>query len=178
MNIAELILKTMDESGAEDTGMVGQQMLNKAKKALLPEEDEDMDDELKQKIQELKQYEANEDLGWMDFASWRSLKTPVHTVFSKELEPLFWSGVYFSYSQFMEKKEIILKDMDVGTTINIQKHGSNFQFICLNSRSSIYDYFGSVELEKLKKWYVSTRYKSIGKTITQGLIVKDFKEDK
>jgi len=176
MDIAQLILKTMDDSQVEKPGVLGQAMVAFAKTSTLPDEEDDVDDELKQKINELREYEKNKDLAWLDFASWNSLDTPVHVAFSQHLEPLFWSGLYFSYSKFMENVEVLLERRDPGTMSSIQRDGKNYRFFCLSARASIYDYFGMVQLDKIRNWYEETKYKSIGKTSTGKLIMKTYRE--
>ena len=174
MDIAQLILSTMEESGAEKAGNLGEAMLKYAKEATLPTEEDLIDDELALKVNEMKEYEANDDLGWCDFPSWNSLPIPVQTRFSEQLDPLVWSGVYFSFNAFMEKKEIILKDLDEGTTICIQRTKPNYRFLILNTNHSIYNYFSNKDLDKVRDWYNATKYMSIGRTITQGIVIRRF----
>jgi len=177
MDIAELILQTMEDTGVvAEPGTMAFKMLEMARKAMIPDAASDADKELEAKIKELRKYEAKEDLAWLDFPSWNSLSTPTHQAFAEKIEPLFWGGLYFSYSKFLDNMQFILKDMESSVTINIQKEGRNYRFVCLNASSSIYDYFGMTQLNRIRVWYESTRHKSIGKTFTGELIVKDFKE--
>ena len=179
INIAELILTTMEHPDATvKPGTFGSKMIEIAQIAMLPTEVDESDIKLHQKIQELKEFESRDDLAWLDFASWNCLSIPTRQSFSQEIDPLFWSGLYFSYSKFIERVDGILKEMDSGTTISIQKEVNNYRFICLNAKFSIYDYFGILQLDRIRSWYESTRYQSIGKTSTGELVIKTFKETK
>lgn len=78
-----------------------------------------IDPEIDAKIRQLRIYEDNKDLCWMDLANVRALDRRLRDSFEEHINPLYWAGFYFQYSAFMERRSVVLREMSADMSVFI-----------------------------------------------------------
>jgi hypothetical protein len=104
---------------------------NSIKNREIIDEEDDLDDDIKNRIFELSDCEKRSDLIWMDYYSWNQTPILLREMIENELNPLFWSGVFFEYSKYINYKDKFKKLIDDRVIICVVK-GFNYRMYCFD----------------------------------------------
>lgn len=171
--VAKLILDSLDrnENHEGTLGGVFLKYVDKIKSAEPPTEESEKDAELVRKLTDLKQCELNKDLAWFDYGSWNVLTREMRDYFHATLDPLYYGGVFFQYSKFLQIEDLFWNKLPSTHSVTVLNDYGNYHIHCVGENDNRYDHLGIQALQKLQKDFNRNLLVSIG-TTSDGQIVK------
>jgi len=80
----------------------------------------------------LRSAEENNNLGWMDYASWLASTSEFQTLFKATVEPVFWGAAYFLFDKFLSCIPVIVTVLPENSEAVVFKSGHRYQFAIYN----------------------------------------------
>lgn len=114
-----------------------------------------LSEELDPKVHEMKAAYDMQDFVWIPYEYWGQLGIKFQQLLTEVAEPLFFGGVSFRYSKFLEHKETLLRTIAMGTTLYLMKDADlNYRMMGVGAN----DYeptmnMGVMEKAHYMKWF-------------------------
>ena len=158
-SLVKLILAKADERETvqgPSLGAVGQKLKKAAESYFENFEenrDADPDDtEVALKIRKLREAEKVGDLAWCPYSTWYSLTLDFQATFIFHINPLLWSGVFFSYKDFEDKLPTILGHLQAGEALSFAKDHTSRIMLYSGSTKSLRTVHNARERAVLKSF--------------------------
>lgn len=145
-DVVKLILNTVDVKSTS-VGVMGHALLEMAKKhnEVVTDEEALLISQMKQ----LKIAEQNQNLLWVDYGSWNSFGVTCREYFTETLKPLFWNGVFTTFTDFVKVEKEFAYRLNPDCPANIVRIGSVYQIFCANLSIKHYSFMNTKEFEEL-----------------------------
>lgn len=128
-----------------------------------PTEELFKDDEEAKKILELRDIDSAGDLAWMEWSSWYLLPTSFRKAFESLVEPLFWSGIYFSYSRLLANTDSVLTKLG-WASLFVYQFNTHYKVVIMTPSKCAVDYMGVSSFRILSDRYEKHKILSAGVT--------------
>lgn len=170
--IVRMILDSVDHSNKGQLGLLGQIMIKHAAKV---EEKMygDEDRELIDKMRKLKRAEDKGDLFWIDYKSWNILSPDLKKHFEEALDPLYWNGVFTTYTEFCSVETRVLSRLHSGIIANLIQHGKVYQFFVVACDAREYHMMSMRDFEKLQQTIFANLLRAYCR-VNNDIVVKEF----
>lgn len=170
--VAKLILDSLDKE-ENHSGTLGGVFL-KYIDSLKPTKEtpsSDRDIILETKLKNLKQCELNNDLGWFDYDSWNTLPLAMQEFFTAKVDPLYYGGVYFQYSELLKIEDEFWCQLPPTHSVTILNDSNNYRIHSIGNEDRRYDRMGIQALQHIQRNFTTNTIMSIG-TTSLGKVVK------
>jgi len=147
--LVKMILESCGEQKKDNLGVMGRALFNIAH-APKEVEAEDIDKELIEKMEKLKEAEENGDLAWMSYSSWNVLPPAFKNTVEKLIDPLFWSGIYFEHSEFRKHQSAILQNLEE-CSLHLTNNGYVKQYHCYDVKGKSINMMSEFDFNDLSK---------------------------
>jgi hypothetical protein len=171
-DIVKLILTTVDKNSS--TGIMGHALLEFATRTT--DVVTDVDQILFAQMRELRQAEEKGDLFWIDYGSWNAVGTLLREFTTEAIKPLFWNGVFTTFTTFKQFEVQILSRIQPGVIANLIRCGKNYQLFCVDHQNNNYTFMKTHEFDALAQRVKANLIKSYVRENNQ-LRVKNFVHD-
>lgn len=133
--------------------------------------------EIDAKAKRLKIAELNNDLAWIDYDSWTHLTNDFKEMLVGLLDPLFFTGVFFEYSMFLNHRDQLLNQLDetVSMFVLTEFGRTNYLITALGTGHGVYDWMAEMKFRAAKKMYKERCILVMGKG-ANGVVVKKYGE--
>lgn len=129
----------------------------KSEEMLLAGKDPDIPSWYIEKVNRLKQAETEGDLAYFGYESWQLLPTKWKMEFAAKMDPLFWNGVFFRYSDFLARETELFSTLPQDRPVmSIHEERVRYRFMCVDiEKGSIWDFMKRYEW---KHWQYKMTY--------------------
>ena len=153
MDLFSTINACLTDSGKEEPEtLLGSKLLSVAREIFDKfKEDPKSLSEFEARIQSLREAEERGDFAWMNMRSWYQNSPHFRKEFLKQIDPLVWGGVYFTFSEFEECGESLYEHMGRGSVIFISKEKNSYQFLSSSQNKGFFDCMTDTQFMRYKK---------------------------
>lgn len=157
-------------------GSLGTFLLERAKEInaeLVATPEEINEEALVKRIKTYRIAEDNQNLVWMDYNSWNGLSEVCRGFINDNMDPLFWTGVFFKYDEFIKNEEVIVKMLDVpGYLYLLSEHKKNFYLAWVTCENNHYNWLNNSKMIELSKDFNKRMLKSYGMDGQGNVVIK------
>lgn len=171
--LATMIFSSYDES--VDVGMLGEKLLDEANSKIKPKTDEDEFKDISEKLIELRIEEDKENLVWIDYNSWNFLSKDFKDFITNHIDPLFWTGVFFKYSDFIKYEEHLCSLIEHNGFLSLLKEmKKNYMLVWMSNEDSSYCLLNDQRLRYRQRDYFDKVIKTYGKDSYGNVVIKTY----
>ena len=162
-------------SDSTNVGTLGEFFLHQAEQLSIEEKTTSSEEaELVRKIKIYKEAEDNKDLVWFDYSSWKYLPEAFRLKLKELADPLYWTGVFFKYSIFIQYEEELMKLLDnTGYLYLLTEHKDNYFMVWVTGDSHHYDWANNTKINDIIKNFDKRLIRSYGKNSENKIVVKN-----